>query len=92
MVAQKSRGDERELRQLVGWLCQSTSVYLVEECKRAAKATFLTVGGRIAHVHSSIDAAIMIESTAHTGIMQVFSIAGGKIYIICYKQNRDRFS
>lgn len=51
----KSRGDEGELQRSAGWLCQSTSVYLAEECKRGAKVTFLTVGGRIAHVHSRCD-------------------------------------
>lgn len=80
----KSRGDERELRRLAGWLCQSTSMYLAEECKRGAKVTFLIVGV-IAHVYSSMVAAIMVESTAYTGVIQAFSISGGKIYMIYYK-------
>lgn len=40
----KSRGDEGELRLLAGRLCQSTSVYLAEECKRGAKVTLPNSG------------------------------------------------
>lgn len=80
----KSRGDEGELRRLAGWLCQSTSMYLAEECKRGAKVTFLTVDGRGRIVHLRDSRCGNYGRDCRTYGTRVFPIASEKIYILYY--------
>lgn len=87
----KSRGDEGELRRLAGWLCQSTSMYLAEECKRGAKVTFLTVDSRVSCTCATLDAAITVEIVARTE-RECFQSPAKKYIFFIIVQNRGHLS